>query len=73
MRDMRQVIEIQIILDTDGVKCVRIVGPTEGHASGHELYFRIQDLIKTFDTAIQERLKEATDKVKELSKEKLNA
>lgn len=70
---MAEQIEVQVIVDGDGVKCVRIVGPSQEHASGHDLYFRIRDLIKAFDTAIQERFKEVKEKDERSNKEKFDA
>ena len=54
-------IELQIVIDKKGVKCVRVVGPSEGHKLGHEMYFRLQDLIDNFDREIQKRLIEVLE------------
>lgn len=51
-------IEIQIAIDNKGVKCVRIVGPSEEHEPGHKLYLQLRDLIDNLDKAIQTRLKD---------------
>jgi hypothetical protein len=55
---MENKIEVQIVLDTKGVKCVRIVGPSELHTEGSVMYLKIVDLIKNLDETIQRRLKE---------------
>ena len=51
-------VEIQVVIDKGGVKCIRIVGPAESHESGHRLYFELQDLIVNLDEAIQIRATE---------------
>lgn len=56
--------EIHIILDLEGVNCVQIVGPTEIHSEGHNLYMQIRDLVHEFDRAVKERLE---------NKQKVNA
>lgn len=48
---------LHIVLDRDGINCVQIVGPAETHAEGHDLYFKIRDLIQDLDRQIQERLR----------------
>ncbi len=51
--------ELHIIVNKEeGVSCVQIVGPTSTHPEGHELYFKIMDLVQSLDRAIQERIKE---------------
>jgi hypothetical protein len=62
-------VEIQVVIDGEGVKCVRIVGPSEEHEPGHRLYFQLRDLIDNLDKAIQDRLKGK----EEDEKSKLNA
>lgn len=47
---------LHIVLDKDGINCVQIVGPIEAHAEGHDLYFKIRDLVQELDRQIQERL-----------------
>lgn len=51
-------LEIQIVIDNEGVKCVRIVGSSEEHKTGHSLYIQLLDLIENFDKEIQKRLNE---------------
>ena len=55
---MRQKIELHIVLDRDGVRGVQIIGPSETHLEGHDIYFNIRDLVLEFDRAVQKRLKE---------------
>jgi hypothetical protein len=55
---MKEKVEVQIVLDNAGVKCVRIAGSPEEHRIGHDLYFMLRDLIDNFDKAIKERLQE---------------
>lgn len=55
---MKANVEIQVVLDGEGVKCVRIIGSPEEHKEGHDLYFQVRDLIENFDKAVKERLKE---------------
>jgi len=52
----RKNFELHIILDMDGVSCVQIVGSAEKQEEGHALYFKIRDLVTTFDKEVQERL-----------------
>ncbi len=47
---------LHIVLDRDGIECVQIVGPAETHSKGHDLYFKIRDLVEEFDRQIHERL-----------------
>ena len=48
--------EIHIVLDTEGISCVQILGSAEKQEEGHALYFKIRDLVTTFDKEVQERL-----------------
>ncbi|MGE5446515.1 MAG: hypothetical protein ACM3SR_18275 [Ignavibacteriales bacterium] len=51
--------ELHIIVNQEeGISCVQIVGPIETHSEGHDLYFRIMDLVQDFDKAIQKRIEE---------------
>jgi hypothetical protein len=63
-------VEIQIVIDNEGIKCVRILGSSEEHEAGHKMYFQLFDLIKNFDKAVQARLKEKDDE--KTGKERLN-
>lgn len=54
-------VEIQVVIDDRGVKCVRIVGPSEEHKAGHKVYFQLRDLIDNFDKAIQQRLRQGEE------------
>jgi len=49
-------IELQIILDLSGFRCVRIVGEDENQADGHKLYYKIFDLVLEFGSAVESRL-----------------
>lgn len=53
---MAKEIELQVVLNANGVKCVRIIGPSEQHVKGNEMYLKIIDLVKNFDEAIRRRL-----------------
>jgi len=68
--EKRSNIEVQIVIDYEGVKFVRIVGSIEEHEAGHKMYFQLIDLIDNFDKAVRARLKENDDK--EPDKERLN-
>ncbi len=48
---------VHIIIDESGVHSVQIVGPSETHPAGHDIYFQIRDLVLELDKKIQERLK----------------
>jgi hypothetical protein len=50
--------EVHIILDLEGVNCVQIVGPTEVHPEGHNLYMLIRDLVQEFDKSVRDRLED---------------
>ncbi len=50
--------ELHIIVDKDGVRSVQIMGPTEVHPDGHDLYFKIRHLIPQLDQEIQRLLKD---------------
>ena len=67
---MGKKMELQIVLDPSGLKCVRVAGPPEEHKEGHDLYFKILDLVDEFDKAIQERLKEEPVESQEVSEGK---
>lgn len=55
---MRQKAELHVVIDLDGVRSVQIIGPSEVHSEGHDLYFNIRDLVMEFDRAVQKRLRE---------------
>ncbi len=55
---MSEEVEVPLILNSSGLKCVRVVGPSEKHIEGHRLYFLFLDLIKKFEMEVQERLQE---------------
>lgn len=57
----KNTVEIHIIVDKDGVNSIQIVGPTETHPNGHDLYLHIRDLVQDFDRAIQQRIKEGKE------------
>ncbi len=51
--------EIHIILNREeGFSRVQVVGPTENHLEGHDLYFEVIDLIEDFQQAVNNRLGE---------------
>ena len=54
---MRVNAELQIIIDSKGIKCVQITGTPDVHEASHDLYFQIRDLVLELDKKIQERLK----------------
>jgi len=60
-------VELHIVIDKHGINCVQIVGSVKKQDKGHNLYFKINDLIYTLDKDIQKRLinsnSEATYKV----------
>lgn len=57
MRDKK--VELHIVIDKHGINCVQIVGLPETHPEGHDIYFKIRDLIHKWDSEIQDRLNEA--------------
>lgn len=61
---MAKEIELQVVLNANGVKCVRIIGPSEQHVKGNEMYLKIIDLVKNFDEAIRRRLNEGKGEYK---------
>jgi len=55
-------VELHVIISpADGVACVQIVGPTDTHPEGHDLYFRILDLVQEFDKKVQTRIAKSRD------------
>ncbi|MGE5445805.1 MAG: hypothetical protein ACM3SR_14625 [Ignavibacteriales bacterium] len=62
-------VELHIVIDHDGIRGVQIIGPSETHLQGHDLYFNIRDLVLEFDMAVQKRLKEKEDNNFERGKE----
>lgn len=58
---MANTVEIQVIIDDKGIKCIRIVGSSEVHKAGHKMYFQLLDLIDNFDKAIQQRLRQGEE------------
>lgn len=55
---MKTSVELHIVLDSEGVSCVKIMGPPDTHNEHHELYLKIVDLVKEFDKIVQKRMKE---------------
>lgn len=49
---MKEKVELHIIIDEDGVRGVQIIGPTEVHPEGHDMYFKIRGLISELDYKI---------------------
>lgn len=67
---MRQTVELHIVIDKEGMRGVQIIGPFETHPQGHDLYFKIRDLVRDFNKAIQKRLmQEKEEKNLETGKE----
>jgi len=54
----RKNFEIHIVLDTEGINCVQIVGSAEKQEEGHCMYFTIRDLVQAFDAEVKKRLKD---------------
>jgi hypothetical protein len=55
---MKSKVELHIVIDKDGIRSVQIMGPTEVHQEGHDLYFKIRHLIPQLDQEIQRLLKD---------------
>ena len=53
---MRKNTEIHIVIDFEGIRCVQVVGDSNNHEAGHDLYFKIKDLITDWDSQVKERL-----------------
>lgn len=53
---MEQMVELHVVIGRHGVSSVQIIGPPESHHEGHDLYFRIRDLVQEFNKAILERI-----------------
>lgn len=53
---MSTTVELHIVLDFAGVKCIRIVGPPDRHKEGHNIYLQIVDLVRAFDLEVKARL-----------------
>jgi len=53
---MRLKPELHIVIDNDGVKSVQIIGPPEIQSEGHNIYFKIRDLIPEFNKKILNRI-----------------
>lgn len=49
-------IELRIVVDWDGVRTVQVVGDSELHHLGHDLYFLIQDLIVNFNQCVKSKI-----------------
>lgn len=54
---MKAGFELHIVIDKHGVRSVQIIGPSEVHPEGHDLYFKIRHLIPRLDEEIQKVLK----------------
>jgi len=57
---MRKNTEIHIVIDFEGIRCVQVVGDSNNHEVGHDLYFKIKDLITDWDSQVKERLVSTT-------------
>ncbi|MGE5446645.1 MAG: hypothetical protein ACM3SR_18935 [Ignavibacteriales bacterium] len=57
---MKTKVELHIVIDREGVRSVQIIGPSEVHPEGHDLYFQIRDLILELDRQLQERFRSST-------------
>lgn len=55
---MKAQVELHIVVDREGVRGVQIIGPSDIHPEGHDLYFSIRDLVIQFDKSVQKRLRE---------------
>ena len=65
---MKHEFELHIIIDETGVQKVQIIGPSEAHPSGHDLYFKIRDLVSGLDEEIRKKLKQKEDEEKDYDK-----
>jgi hypothetical protein len=54
---MKAKVELHIVIDKGGVRSVQIIGPSEVHSEGHDMYFKIRHLIPQLDMEIQKVLK----------------
>ena len=49
----KETAQLHIIVDGEGLICVRIVGPPDSHKEIHDLYFRIKCFIEELDVKIK--------------------
>ena len=59
--------ELNLIIDSDGVDRVEIVGEKGNAEDGRNFYLKILDLIKNFQQSVLERIKKETIKDEETS------
>ena len=59
--------ELNLIIDSDGIDRVEIVGEKGNAEDGRNFYLKILDLIKNFQQSVLERIKKETIKDEETS------
>lgn len=57
--------EVHLVVTREGLLKIQIVGPTESHIEGHDLYFSIIDLVRDFEESIKRRFEEIADAKKQ--------
>ena len=51
-------VELHLIIDSDGIDYIQLVGSAESHDEGQSLYYKLIDVIQAFDKNIQKKLNE---------------
>lgn len=49
---------MHLVIDSDGIECIQIVGAAESHDGSQALYYKLLDVIQAFDKEIHKKLNE---------------